>query len=156
MAALGILLQLVAVVLVIIVIIKISAVFWRMLAWLHTEISPATPRAFAIRVGGMIIGLIFSLLSLLFAYIWVSLNRIGYSAPWRPLWSAWTFIPAAIPLVFSFCILYLCFCTRSARTFRMFRWNVSPLALGLTLLAESCAVFIALLLLRHMGYVWRG
>src|SRR5213082_291296 len=100
----------------------------------------------------MIIGLFFSLLALLFAFVWIALNRIGYSAPWRPLWSAWAFIPPAIAVPFTFCIVYLCFCTRSAKTFRMFRWNVSPLALALTLLAESCAVFV-FLVLRHMGYV---
>jgi len=153
MAALGIILQLVVVVLVISLIVKISGVFWQMLAWLRTELLPATPRSLAIRIGGMVIGLAFSLLALLFAYIWIALNQIGYSSPWRPLWSAWTFIPPAIAVLFTFCIVYLCFCTRSGKTFHIVRWNVSPLALALMLLAESGAALIAFLLLRHMGYV---
>lgn len=149
MAALGIILQLVAVVGVIFVIASISRLFWQMLAWLHTELLPATPRALAIRISGTVIGLGFSFLALFFAFVWVVCNRIGYSTPWRPLWSVWTFIPPTIAVLFSFSIVYLCFCTRKAMTIRLFRWNVCPLALGLTLLTECCMTFLVWRFVNH-------
>ena len=135
MPVLVIILQLIAVILVAFVIIKFSRIFWQMLAWLRTELSAPTPRALAIRIGGIIIGLAFSLLAMGFACFWIALNQIGYSAPWRPLWSAWTFIPPAIAVWFTFAIVYLFFCPRNKRTLRVYRWSVSPVALVLTVSA---------------------
>lgn len=149
MAALGMLLQLAAVVLVIFIIARISGLFWQMLAWLHSELLPATPRALAIRIGGMVVGLGFSFLALFFAFVWIACNRIGYSAPWRPLWSAWTFIPPTIAVLFSFSIVYLCFRTRNAKTIRLLRWNMFPLALGLTLLVACCMTFLVWRFVNH-------
>ena len=149
MAALGMILQLVAVVLVIFIIAKISVLFWQMLAWLRTELSPATPRALAIRIGGMVIGLGFSFFFLSFAFFWIGANPGGYSAPWRPLWSAGTFIPPTILVLFAFSIVYLCFRTRTAKIVRLFRWNVCPLALGLTLLVECSLTFLAWRFVHH-------
>ena len=149
MAALGMMLQLVAVALVIFIIAKVSVVFWQMLVWLRTELSPATPRALGIRIGGTIIGLGLSFISLFFAFVWIALNQIGYSAPWRPLWSAWAFIPPTIAVLFTFSIVYLCFHTRNAKTIRLFRWNVCPLALVLTLLVESCMTFLVWRFVHH-------
>jgi hypothetical protein len=153
MAALGMLFELVAMVLAIGIFALIARVLWEMLVWLHTELLPSTPRALAIRIGGMTIGLVFSLLSLFFAFVWVALNRGGISLPWRPLLSACTVLPAALPFLFSFGIVYLCFGTSRARTWRIFRWSVCPRALGLAVLVESGVVVLAFLMLKHGRYI---
>jgi len=153
MAILNGLLFVVFTVCVLLVFTKLMRLLWQIHGWLNSESLRGTTPSIIIRIFGVMAGLLFSFFALFFAFIWVSLGRATSGTHWNLLQWAWTLISASLPFLLASGIVYVGLCTSDVKAWRVLRWDVSPRALGLTMLAEFCIGFLVFLQLKHAGYI---